>query len=74
MPKNCYDCPCHDGEIGECRATGSRETWCSEPPRSCSLKSADGLIEKFSMVNGCGDFIAAHDVIKVIKEYCEVEE
>ena len=37
----------------------------------CPLKSVEELLEKFSMVNGCGDFIATSDVVKIIKEYCE---
>ena len=84
MPKNCSDCPCFDGENGECRATGSRDTWCSEPPRSCPLKSIDGLIDEFKKrypKNYAGDFelggrsckFSLTQVIRIIKEYCEVE-
>ena len=85
VPKNCCDCVCHNGEIGECRATGSRETWCSEPPRSCPIKSVDGLIDEFKKLypkNYAGGFelggssceFSLNQVIRIIKEYCEVEE
>lgn len=37
MPKHCWDCPCYNGENGECQVTGSRDTYCDEPPRNCPL-------------------------------------
>lgn len=67
MPKNCCDCACHNGENGECQVTGSRDTWCNEPPRSCPIKSVDGLIEIIEQAKqykgrSGNPYIDAHDV------------
>lgn len=35
MPKNCYDCPLHDGEIGRCNILGT--TVCDYIPKECPL-------------------------------------
>ena len=81
MPENCCGCVCLDGENGECRATGSRDTWCSEPPRSCPIKSIDGLIEylmkhsrviDYSVLSGNSTLgMDLWEIEKYIKEYCE---
>ena len=81
MPKHCYDCGCHNGENGECQVTGSYDTHYNEPPRSCPLKSVDGLISgleahKWNKNEGSKAIYdsAINDAITYIKEYCEVKE
>ena len=77
MPENCLECMLKSYDENEydyycpftnitCLSIGRQD--------NCPLKSADGLIEKFSMVKGCGDFIATQDVIDIIKEYCGMGE
>ena len=34
MPKESWDCPCHDGETGWCKVTGSS---CEPIPKDCPL-------------------------------------
>ena len=72
MPKDCGVCMECTRLKAFCPVDGHHEPHLDK--RRCPLKSIDGLIDKFSMVNGCGDFIATYDVINIIKEYCEVSE
>jgi len=42
MPENCYQCPCLDGEFGECNITAkSVPSWPPSRPEDCPLKEVE---------------------------------
>ena len=71
IPKSCGEC--NASGTGVCRKWFDVKEIGLKRSEHCPLKSVAGLIEKFSMVKGCGDFIATQDVIDIIKEYCGIE-
>ena len=80
-PQHCYDCSvCYD--YMACSITESRMDWkkCDkERHKDCPLKSIDGLIEKITQLptqeNTEGqNMFQAYDVLRTIREYCEVSE
>lgn len=75
MPEYCYDCPCHNSENGQCKITKDYESM--KRPFDCPLKSVEGLIEKIKEYNEFRrdeiDEMYMNDILKIIKEYCEME-
>ena len=41
LPDYCYDCPCHNGENGECRADANRRYTSEYRPYWCPLKEVN---------------------------------
>ena len=77
MPKSCAEC--HDQR---CKVADEWDLfdWCDyERVEGCPLKSIDGLIEKIEQLPTIEDSegqdrYMAYDVLRAIKEYCEVKE
>ena len=78
MPKSCWECPLT--EKMSCFNFDFEDS--EKRPKDCPLKSVEGLIEK---INNLSDtirgirsdgncFFTPEEVIKIIKEYCELEE
>ena len=83
MPERCGECKFkiydRDGDHYECKITGEISSWgIGHTKEYCPLKSIDGLIEKITQLptqeNAEGqDMFQAYDVVRTIKEYCEVK-
>lgn len=77
MPKEPWECPCHDGENGRCKVT---QNMCYEIPKDCPLVEIstphgdlidrDKLSTSFQLVNDFGDVVGVRHAISIN----EVEE
>lgn len=72
IPKEPWDCPCHDGENGNCKVTGHS---CYDIPKDCPLVEVptphgdlidrDKLGTYFQLVNGFGDVVGMRHAISI---------
>lgn len=77
MPKSCAEC-----QDQRCKVSDEWDLfdWCDyKRVDGCPLKSIDGLIEEITQLptqeNAEGqDMFQAYDVLRTIREYCEVKE
>ena len=77
MPKEPWECPCHNGENGNCNVT---QKTCFEIPKDCPLIEVptphgdlidrDKLNTSFQLVNDFGDVVGVRHAISIN----EVEE
>jgi len=76
MPEYCCDCPCYNSENGQCKITKDYEI--IKRAFDCPLKYVEGLIEQIKEYNefnrGEIDELYMNDIIKIVKEYCGMEE
>lgn len=65
MPKEPWECPCHNGENGNCKVTGHS---CYDVPKDCPLIEVNDDAEPIPQWRGCIDGCLPYYDGKEVKE------